>query len=94
MPTVASISVRWTGTADIQLEIGADVVRAPLAIGDGAVALPSLPTRSVLPRKRSCSVTPFCLASVERARSIRRGKSTCQRWGGVYGQWVKHSLHW
>ncbi|PYO57689.1 MAG: hypothetical protein DMD83_07895 [Candidatus Rokuibacteriota bacterium] len=72
--------MRWTGTADIQFETG-------------AVRLPSVPTRSVLPRNRSWSVTPLCRASADRARSIRRGKSTCQRWGGVYGQWLKQSSH-
>jgi hypothetical protein len=27
-------------------------------------------------------------------RSMSRGKSTAHRCGGVYGQWLKQSLHW
>ena len=49
----------------------------------GAVMLPSFPTSSVLPRKRSWRVTLLARASAERERSISRGKSTCQRCGGV-----------
>jgi len=51
-------------------------------------------TSAVLPSMRSCRETPARLPSAARARSIRRGKSTAQRWGGVYGQWLKQSLHW
>ena len=70
MPTAFSMNLRLTHTAFIQLEIG-------------AVRLPMRPTSSVLPRKRSCRVTPWARASAERARSMRRGKSTAQRCGGV-----------
>jgi hypothetical protein len=75
MPTAISMNLRFTHTVFIQFEIG-------------AVRLPRRPTSSVFPRKRSCSVTPFSRARAERARSMRRGKSTAQRWGGVYGQWL------
>lgn len=70
MPTVISMNFRFTHIAFIQFETG-------------AVRLPSRSTSSVLPRKRSRSVTPFWRASAERARSMRRGKSTAQRCGGV-----------
>jgi len=49
---------------------------------------------SVLPSIRSWNVTPLARASAARARSISRGKSTSHRCGGVYGQWLKQSLHW
>ncbi len=70
MPTTACMSARCGGSENAQLETG-------------AVMLPSFPTSSVFPRNRSWRVTPLAPASAERERSISRGKSTCQRWGGV-----------
>ena len=51
------------------------------------------PSRSMLPRNRSCRVTPSALARAALARSMSRGKSMSKRCGGVYGQWLKQSLH-
>ena len=52
-------------------------------VGEGRGQATQLPTSSVFPRKRSWRVTPLARASAERERSISRGKSTCQRCGGV-----------
>jgi hypothetical protein len=59
----------------------------------GAVTDPSAPTLSVLASHASWRVTPSCFARAALARSISRGKSMSNRCGGVYGQWLKHSLH-
>jgi hypothetical protein len=59
----------------------------------GAVADPNGPTVSIAPSQRSCRLTPSAFARTALARSISRGKSMSHSWGGVYGQWLKHSLH-
>ena len=59
----------------------------------GAVAQPSVPNASASPSQRSWRVTPSRFTRAAFARSIRRGKSMSHWCGGVYGQWLKHSLH-
>ncbi len=81
IPATACMNARWTASSLAQFE-------------SGAVRLPILPIRSVFPSIRSWKLTPRPRASDARTRSINRGKSTSHRCGGVYGQWLKQSLHW
>ena len=43
---------------------------------------------TTLPSHASWRVTPSSRARAAFARSMRRGKSIAQLWGGVYGQWL------